>query len=350
MRIPGVPIEQVFKNVRIGVMKETGNKQIPWETSSLTGNVIFRSTAENLKSLGELQAQVEAQRQRVQAEQQRLEEERRLREEQQKLQAEQERLRRERERLQGGGAPQGTQVAGGVYPRSPEAPKTLRNSIDMEFVRIEAGTFQMGSNDGEDYEKPVHTVRISRPFYLGKYEVTQAQWEAVMGNNPSQFKGNANHPVENVSWDDVQEFIRRLNAKEGGARYRLPTEAEWEYVARAGTTTRWSFGDSESQLGRYAWYDGNAKRQTHPVGQLQPNPWGLYDMHGNVYEWVQDWYGKYASDTAVDPAGPSSGSVRVDRGGSWSSTARNCRSALRFLGAPGGRIDDLGFRLLREVP
>jgi formylglycine-generating enzyme required for sulfatase activity len=350
MRIPGVPIEQVFKNVRIGVMKETGNKQIPWETSSLTGNVIFRSTAENLTSLGELQAQVEAQRQRVQAEQQRLEEERRLREEQQKLQAEQERLRRERERLQGGGASQGTQVAVGVYPRSPEAPKTLRNSIDMEFVRIEAGTFQMGSNDGEDYEKPVHTVRISRPFYLGKYEVTQAQWEAVMGNNPSQFKGNANHPVENVSWDDVQEFIRRLNAKEGGARYRLPTEAEWEYVARAGTTTHWSFGDSESQLGRYTWYDGNAKRQTHPVGQLQPNPWGLYDMHGNVYEWVQDWYGKYASDTAVDPAGPSSGSVRVDRGGSWGSTARNCRSALRFLGAPGGRVDDLGFRLLREGP
>jgi formylglycine-generating enzyme required for sulfatase activity len=153
-----------------------------------------------------------------------------------------------------------------------------------------------------------------------------------------------------VSWDDVQEFIRWLNAKEGGARYRLPTEAEWEYVARAGTTTRWSFGDSESQLGRYAWYDGNAKRQTHPVGQLQPNPWGLYDMHGNVYEWVQDWYGKYASDTAVDPVGPSSGSVRVDRGGSWGSTARNCRSALRFLGVPGGRVDDLGFRLLREIP
>jgi formylglycine-generating enzyme required for sulfatase activity len=352
MRMPGVPIEQVFKNVRVGVMKETGNKQIPWETSSLTGNVTFRPAAENPASLGDLQAQVEAQRQRVQEEQQRLNEERRLREDQQKLQAEQERLRREGEKLQGSATPQGTQVAVGVYPQSPEAPKTLRNSIGMEFVRIEAGAFQMGPNDGADHEKPVHTVRISRPFYLGKYEVTQAQWEAVIGNNPSRFKGDANRPVENVSWDDVQEFIRQLNAKEGGARYRLPTEAEWEYAARAGTTTHWSFGDNESQLGRYAWYNGNAGGQMHPVGQLQSNPWGLYDMHGNVREWVQDWYGQYVSGTAVDPAGPSSGSYRVNRGGSWYGLARCCQSADRNYGAPGGRFVGLGlgFRLLREVP
>ena len=219
----------------------------------------------------------------------------------------------------------------------------------MEFVLIPAGTFQMGSNDSDAYddEKPVHTVRITQPFYLGKYEVTQGQWQAVMGSNPSRFTGDPNRPVENVSWEDVQEFIRRLNSREGGATYRLPTEAEWEYAARAGTTTRWSFGDDASQLGRYAWYDGNAGGQTHPVGQLQPNPWGLYDMHGNVWEWVQDWYGKYASGTAVDPAGPSSGSLRVDRGGSWVITARRCRSAHRNGVAPGLRDGYLGFRLLR---
>jgi formylglycine-generating enzyme required for sulfatase activity len=300
--------------------------------------------------LGELQAQVEAQRQQVQAERQRLEEERRLREEQQKLQAEQERLRQERAKLQGGGSPQGTQVAVGVYPQPPVAPKTLRNSINMEFVLIPAGTLQMGSNDGESDEKPVHTVRISRSFYLGKYEVTQAQWEAVMGNNPSIFKGDSNRPVEKVSWDDVQEFIRRLNTKESGARYRLPTEAEWEYAARAGSSTAYGFGDGVGQLGQYAWYDGNAGNTTHPVGQLQPNAWGLYDMHGNVWEWVQDWYGPYANGTVTDPAGPHAGSNRVYRGGGWRDDARYCRSAYRNNRAPGHRIAILGFRLLREVP
>jgi len=224
-----------------------------------------------------------------------------------------------------------------------------RNSIGMEFVLIPAGTFQMGSNDSDAYdnEKPVHTVRITQPFYLGKYEVTQGQWQAVMGNNPSKFTGDPNRPVEHVSWDDVQEFVRRLNSREGGAMYRLPTEAEWEYAARAETTTRWSFGDDVGQLGRYAWHDQNAGGQTHPVGQLQPNSWGLYDMHGNVWEWVQDWYGGYASGTAVDPAGPSSGSIRVNRGGSWIDSARYCRSAPRIRGAPGDRIVYLGFRLLR---
>ena len=311
MRIPGVPIEQVFKNVRIGVMQETGGKQTPWESSSLTGHVTFLPAAEPpasgqisqrlpitgqaiplgaSPSLGELQAQVEAQRHQVQAERQPLEEPR-LREELQKLQAEQERLRQEREKLQGGGAPQGTQVAVGVYPQQPAAPKTVRNSIGMEFVLIPAGTFQMGSNDSSDDEKPVHTVRLSRSFYLGKYAVTQARWEAVMGHNPSRFKGDSNRPVEQVSWDDVQEFIRRLNTKESGARYRLPTEAEWEYAARAGSTTAYSFGDGVGQLGQYAWCDGNAGNTTHPVGQLQPNAWGLYDMYGNVGEWVQDRYG-----------------------------------------------------------
>jgi formylglycine-generating enzyme required for sulfatase activity len=219
----------------------------------------------------------------------------------------------------------------------------------MEFVLIPAGTFQMGSNDSDAYdnEKPVHTVHITRPFYLGKYEVTQGQWQAVMGSNPSHFTGDPSRPVENVSWDDVREFVRRLNGLEGGAAYRLPTEAEWEYAARAGTTNRWSFGDEMSQLGRYAWYDENAEGQTHPVGQLQPNPWGLYDIHGNVWEWVQNWYGKYTGSTAVDPAGPSSGSDRVYRGGSWRYTLRFCRSAFRYYDVPGFRLDNVGFRLLR---
>ncbi len=205
--------------------------------------------------------------------------------------------------------------------------KEMRNSLDVEFVLISEGEFLMGSADGENDERPVHKVRISQPFYLGKYEVTQAQWEAVMGNNPSHFKGSffkkgdPNRPVENVSWEEVQEFIRKLNAKEGGAHYRLPTEAEWEYTCRAGSTTAYCFGDDEELLGEYAWYGENAGIQTHPVGQLKPNAWGLYDMHGNVWEWVQDCYGEYPAEAVTDPQGPSSGSSRVKRGGGWSSTA-----------------------------
>jgi formylglycine-generating enzyme required for sulfatase activity len=155
--------------------------------------------------------------------------------------------------------------------------------------------------------------------------------------------------VENVSWDQVQEFVSKLNAGEKGPKYRLPTEAEWEYAARAGTTTAYSFGDDTRQLGEYAWYSENAGNTTHSVGQKKPNPWGLYDMHGNVWEWVQDWYGPYTAAAAVDPAGPSSGSNRVIRGGCWYFVAGYCRSAYRFLFAPGYRLDYLGFRLLREV-
>src|SRR5712691_6380873 len=225
-----------------------------------------------------------------------------------------------------------------------------RNSIGMEFVLIPAGEFQMGSNDTEALsdEKPVHTVRLTKPFYLGKYEVTQAQWEAVMENNPSRYKGDSALPVEKVSWQDVQEFISRLNARERGtAFYRLPTEAEWEYAARAGSNRAYSFGNSAGDLGRYAWCDRNSGDKTHPVGQLQPNAWGLYDMHGNVWEWVQDWYEAYSGGTAVDPAGPSKGWLRVARGGSRDRTARDCRSAARIYGVPDVGYSDLGFRLLR---
>ncbi|MCI0526115.1 MAG: formylglycine-generating enzyme family protein, partial [Nitrospira sp.] len=175
----------------------------------------------------------------------------------------------------------------------------------------------------------------------------------IMGNNPSQFKGQTN-PVENVSWEDVQEFIRELNTQEGGKLYRLPTEAEWEYAARAGSTSKYVFGDEETQLDQYAWYRYNSGGKTHPVGQLKPNTWGFYDMYGNVWEWVSDLYHKdyYAQSPDTDPQGPADSSHqkpdRVARGGGWLSDARFCRSASRGV-APGVRRGHVGFRLVRIV-
>jgi formylglycine-generating enzyme required for sulfatase activity len=225
--------------------------------------------------------------------------------------------------------------------------ETHTNIIGMEFILIPAGEFMMGSENGGSAERPVHRVTISNSFYLGKYEVTQEQWEAVMGNNPSEFKGRSN-PVENVSWHDVQVFIKELNQKEGTNKYRLPTEAEWEYAARAGTKTDYSFSDDASQLGQYAWFDDNSGHTTHPVGQKKPNAWGLYDIAGNVYEWVQDWYdGAYYEHPGqfVDPRGPEEGASRVSRGGSWRYAAKSCRSADRLGIMPDFRGGDLGFRL-----
>lgn len=233
-------------------------------------------------------------------------------------------------------------------------PSDYTNSIGMEFMLIPAGSFDMGSPLGEerrdDDEGPLHTVNIEKAYYLGKYEVTQKQWQEVMGNNPSNFKGD-DLPVEQVSWNDAQEFIKKLNQKEGTDKYRLPSEAEWEYAARAGTTTRYSFGDSESRLDEYAWYDDNSKSKTHSVGQKKPNSWGLYDMHGNVYEWVQDvWvpfdYKGAPTDGSAWEIG--SGAFRIIRGGSWINYAQRCRSADRELSSPDRRFRGLGFRLLQE--
>jgi formylglycine-generating enzyme required for sulfatase activity len=231
---------------------------------------------------------------------------------------------------------------------------TITNTIGMEFVLIPAGEFEMGSPpDEEDMwsaEGPDHHVNIEKPFYMGRYEVTQKQWREIMGDNPSYFKGD-NLPVEEVSWDDVQEFIRKLNEKEGTDKYRLPSEAEWEYAARAGTTTRYSFGDSESKLGNYAWHHDNSGDNTHPVGQKKSNSWGLYDMHGNVWEWVQDgWHDNYNGAPADGSAWESGdGTSRVARGGGWRFYARSSRSADRFPGVPRGCSDALGFRILKEV-
>ena len=229
------------------------------------------------------------------------------------------------------------------------------NSIGMTLVLIPAGEFLMGSTDSDKDadpgEKPQHRVRITRPFYLGKYLVTQAQWQAVMGGNPSHFKGPEN-PVEMVSWNDCQVFLDKLNAKSDGrgGKFQLPTEAQWEYACRAGTTTRHYFGDEETGLGEYAWYLANSGGKTHPVGEKKPNAWGLYDMHGNVLDWCGDWYdgGYYASSPTDDPTGPSRGSLRVHRGGSWGSPPPGyCRSARRDWGTPDSRRNDLGFRVAR---
>ncbi|HEV7682048.1 MAG TPA: SUMF1/EgtB/PvdO family nonheme iron enzyme [Pyrinomonadaceae bacterium] len=241
----------------------------------------------------------------------------------------------------------------------------LGNAVKMEFVPIRAGSFQMGGD--KYYEgQPVHGVTISQPFYLGKYEVTQLQWLAVMGMNQSGHKDCDQCPVENVPWREAQEFINRLNAKGDGHSYRLPTEAEWEYAARAGTT-----GAYAGKLDAMAWYgnnSGNKKidadnieaknywkeltengNQTHPVGIKQPNVWGLYDMHGNVWEWCQDWYVKYSGVPAIDPTGPVNGEWRVARGGSWSSFASNERSAYRGFHSPDYGYADIGFRVVADA-
>jgi formylglycine-generating enzyme required for sulfatase activity len=221
------------------------------------------------------------------------------------------------------------------------------NSIGMKFTQIPAGEFHMGSEES-DYEKPVHKVKIKNPFYLCTYPVTQVEWKAVMDDEPSYFKGDY-LPVEQVSWDDVQEFIKKLNVKEGTDKYRLPSEAEWEYACRAGTTTKYSFGDSESELGGYAWYDDNSEGKTHPVGQKDPNSWGLHDMHGNVWEWVQDeWHDDYDGAPTDGSAWESGdGALRAHRGGGWDSTAGGCRSAVRDLRSR-SRYRGLGFRILQE--
>jgi formylglycine-generating enzyme required for sulfatase activity len=231
-------------------------------------------------------------------------------------------------------------------------PVILSNAIGMKFVLIPAGNFKMGSRSSlaAGDEHPSHRVRISRPFYLQTTEVTQDQWFAVMGNNPSYFKGHGDRPVERVSYQDALEFIRRLNRREGTTRYRLPTEAEWEYACRAGTATDYSFGDSSAGLNDYGWSNGNSYGTTHPVGKKRPNPWGLYDMHGNVWEWCSDWYAKdyYKKSPSTDPKGPASGGYRVLRGGAWYLDAGFLRSANRGGNIPSSRSRANGFRVVRD--
>ena len=241
-------------------------------------------------------------------------------------------------------------VEGAEALESPIA-RELFNSLGMQFVLIPAGTFLMGrgvAEEGDEDEHPQHQVTLSQPFYLQTTPVTQGHWQRVMGENPSFFKEcGEDCPVENVSWDDAQEFIKKLNQMEKTDQYRLPTEAQWEYACRAGSTGSFCFGEEEAELGKYAWYGDNSQGSTHPVGQLKPNAWGLYDMHGNVYEWCQDWYGEYPSGPVTDPTGPSSGEYRVLRGGSWDGEAGDVRSAYRLRLHPGYRYGHEGFRVSR---
>lgn len=219
----------------------------------------------------------------------------------------------------------------------------LGGGVRIELVLVRPGSFTMGSESGGSDEKPVHQVTLTQPFYLGKFEVTQEQWESVMGNNPSEFKGSK-LPVENVSWKDCQKFLAKLGEK-SGRKFALPTEAQWEYACRAGSTTRFSFGDADSGLPEYAWYESNSEAKTHPVGGKKANPWGLYDMHGNVWEWCADAHGKYPGEAVANPVDSASGPHRVNRGGAWYNQAEVCRSADRRGYFPGLRGGILGLRL-----
>lgn len=224
----------------------------------------------------------------------------------------------------------------------------------IEFVLIKGGCFQMGDTfgDGQADEKPVHTVCVD-DYYIGKYEVNQGQWQSVMGNNPSYFKNCGEKcPVEQVNWNDIQEFIKKLNAKTG-KKYRLPTEAEWEYAARSGgKKEKYTGTSSDVELGKYAWYSANSGGSTHPTGQKQPNSLGLYDMTGNVWEWCQDWYGEknYSQSPRKNPSGPPSGTRRVLRGGAWVFEPAGIRAATRYGLTPASRSDLYGFRLSLSVP
>ena len=234
------------------------------------------------------------------------------------------------------------------------------NSLGMTFILLPAGTFTMGSPSDEpgsySDEQPQHQVTLTQPFYMQQTEVTQAQWEAVMGSNPSYFSGCPTCPVEQVSWDDAQTFINYMNTR-GEGTYGLPTEAQWEYAARAGSTTAFYNGGItetgngyDPNLDAIGWYTYNSGSKTHPVAQKTPNAWGLYDMSGNVFEWCQDWFSSsyYESSPSTDPVGPSSGSYRVQRGGTWSIYALSCRSAYRNNSSPDGRASSFGFRLKRQ--
>lgn len=263
---------------------------------------------------------------------------------------------------------------------TPERLEEFTNSVGMKFVRIPTGNFRMGSESSlaQPDERPLHDVELSRGFWMGKHEVKQFEWELIMDNNPSRFKGcGRGCPVQNVSWDEAQAFIRQLNAREAGEgySYRLPTEAEWEYAARGGTDTDTPAGDvavlgamHAPVLDRIGWYGGNSgadysgargcaewqERQyqarrcgPHPVGMKEANAYGLHDMLGNVWEWVRDYYGAYPNGSAKDPTGPRTGATRVYRGGSWGSKASEVRSGNRESGSPDFRHVHLGFRIVR---
>jgi sulfatase modifying factor 1 len=236
-----------------------------------------------------------------------------------------------------------------------DPPKHFTNSIGMKFVWIKPGSFVMGSPKDEkerNANEIQHKVTLTKGFYMGVYGVTQEQWKEIMGNNPGRFKGEKNLPVEQVSWEDCQEFIKKLRDKDKKA-YRLPSEAEWEFCCRANTKTPFYFGqtistDQANYYGEAVYGNGKKgvyRKKTTPVGSFPANAFGLYDMHRNVWQWCQDWIGDYPQKDVVDPQGPEKGEYRVLRGGSWNGVPGSCRSACRSGSGPGGRGYDCGFRL-----
>lgn len=240
----------------------------------------------------------------------------------------------------------------------PDRYDTLLEIDDESFFFnfITPGTFQMGSPPEErlrgDDEGPVHRVSFTEGFYMGIYEVTQAQWRQIMGNNPAVFRifnNSAQRPVEYISWNECQEFIKKLNQK-GKGFFRLPTEAEWEYACRAGTNTAYFWGDKMAENGnsKYAWANSRSMAMTHPVGTKLPNPWGLYDMSGNVWEWCSDWFGAYNKGPSTDPKGPQTGSHKVFRGGSWYDFYESHRSANRHKHGVDEKYAAIGLRLVWE--
>jgi formylglycine-generating enzyme required for sulfatase activity len=250
------------------------------------------------------------------------------------------------------------------------AVKTITTTTGIEMVLVPAGSFMMGSNTGDDDEKPAHNVGIAG-FYMDRYEITQKAYESLMGTNPSKFK-DPQKPVERASWLSAIKYCNMRSIKEGlqpcynlqtaecnfsAKGYRLPTEAEWEYACRAGTTGDFSFGDNPTELAANAWLKSNSGQSTHPVGQKPPNRWGLYDMYGNVAEWCNDRYGEkeYTAKATDNPRGPANGNERVLRGGSWRGAADRCRSSARASETPGLAdvcfgYEAYGFRCVRSAP
>jgi formylglycine-generating enzyme required for sulfatase activity len=245
-------------------------------------------------------------------------------------------------------APTPAALAPAAVTQTPADPTPYINSIGMTFNPVNPGEFIMGSpadEPGHDADETQHKVRLTKPFLLSVYQVTQAEFTAVMGSNPSYFRGD-DLPVESISWDEAVAFCKKLSELEGKT-YRLPTEAEWEFACRAGATGPYA---GDGNLDDIGWYLGNAGSETHPVGSLQPNAWGFYDMQGNVWEWCADWYGPYAAGDATDPTGPASGTTRVLRGGSLDYGPEFARAAFRNWYTPETKLYYIGFRVVLDSP
>jgi formylglycine-generating enzyme required for sulfatase activity len=355
MRVPGVLIKTMFRRVAEQVSSRTGGRQEPWFSANVKGEFYFSVTANasaansaaNSASITEAAIE-EALRKAVEDSN----DPRDFKDYLAKYPngayaaAAQIMLRRlEAAKGTEANPPPANVSSNSTTGRTKPQSSTYKNKYSMEFALIPAGRFMMGSTNGLPDEKPVHQVTISQPFYMGKYEVTQGQWQAMMGNNPSSFKDcGGNCPVEHVSWNDAQDFINKLNESNDGFRYRLPTEAEWEYACRGGTT-----GDYYGNVNDIGWHDGNSGDKTHAAGGKQANAFGLYDMSGNVWEWCQDWYHNSYNGAPTDGSewlSVGEQKYRVLRGGSWDGNAGSLRSAFRLRGPSPYRNVDLGFRVV----